>query len=134
MRGPYDERVPGIFILLDSPQMSSHTAHIRKKPSSHIHSVVPYYDMFYHLKAVVQVLMCSMAVCDAGMLAIGWLLFAVAALDPNWPFGSLLCKLLTYVQGVTGDSSAWTIAIVGIDRYITCSLQCMSHRLNYIIV
>ena len=73
--------------------------------------------LLHEIKAVVQLLMCSMAIADIGMVTIAWLLFAVAALNQSWTFGIFLCKLLTFAQPMTGDSSMWVIAIVSIDRF-----------------
>lgn len=78
--------------------------------------------------------MCSLALWDAGMVAIGWLMNAVAVLSQNWPFGGFMCKFLTYVQGVTGDCSTWTIVIVSIDRFHACAFSRINNRLSLVIV
>jgi hypothetical protein len=62
--------------------------------------------------------MCSMAVSDIGMVIIGWLMFAVAAMHQRWTLGAFMCRFLTYVQPITGDTSVWTIAVVSIDRFV----------------
>jgi hypothetical protein len=62
-------------------------------------------------------LMCSMAVCDIAVVVVAWLLYSMAALYNEWIFGSFMCRLLTFGQPMTCDSSMWTIAIVSIDRY-----------------
>lgn len=76
-----------------------------------------------HFKAVVQLLMSSMAVCDIGMVTIAWILFAVAALYDGWMFGTFMCRLLSYAQAMTGDSSMWAIAVVSIDRLLDSKLN-----------
>lgn len=75
-----------------------------------------YVMCFKRLKAAVQLLMCSMAVSDTGVIIIAWLQFAVGSLYYGWPFGAFMCRFLTYIEAILGDSSLWNITIVSIDR------------------
>jgi hypothetical protein len=61
--------------------------------------------------------MASMAVSDIGQLTTATWLYGIATLISHWTFEAFVCKLLPFVQQVSGDSSMWVIAIVSIDRY-----------------
>jgi hypothetical protein len=66
--------------------------------------------------------MCSMAVSDIGLVTVAWLASGVGSMHHTWIYGLFMCKLMPYSQAMAGDSSMWTIAIVGIDRFVQCCL------------
>lgn len=69
------------------------------------------------LKAVVQLLMACLAVCDIMLLlSVFWIIPTV--LDMGWTLGDFMCRLETSFGAMAGDCSMNTIAIIGIDRLV----------------
>jgi len=68
-----------------------------------------------------QVFVGSLAVADLGLMFSTVWIDAYVALQKDWPFGIIPCKLKYMWQFLTLNSSIWTLAALSIDRYLRAS-------------
>jgi len=75
-----------------------------------------------HSQVGTQLFVGSLAVADIGlMLSTVWVT-AYSALQKDWPFGVIPCKLKYAWQWLTMNCSIWTLVALSIDRYL-CTLN-----------
>lgn len=81
------------------------------------------------LKSVTNILVCNLASTDI-LFAAGIPFIAVTRITQNWILGDVICKLVTYVQFVSGVCSIVTMVMISVERYI-CVCLINKHKLTF---
>ncbi|KAH3855842.1 somatostatin receptor type 4-like [Dreissena polymorpha] len=73
------------------------------------------------LRTVTNILVCNLSMADI-LFALGIPCIATTRITRHWVLGEIVCKLITYVQFVSGISSILTMVMISVDRFISVCL------------
>ena len=68
------------------------------------------------LRTVTNVLICNLSVADI-LFALGIPFIAITRLTEHWILGDVVCKVVTYVQFISGVCSILTMTMISVDRF-----------------
>ncbi|KAJ8305939.1 hypothetical protein KUTeg_016484 [Tegillarca granosa] len=83
-----------------------------------------------HLRNTTNMFLCNMAVADLLVSLICVPMAVGQALYRVWIYGEFMCKITTYLQGVTVAASIFTITVLSVDRYLAIKHPIIFRRIS----